>query len=116
VKQLRPLLTTAVMLYMTLANAGVLYAMHVHQHHARGTAPSSFPSAEAQPFSHHHHGDTCPVCLQFTGGANTVSPDPAASLPFAPSLIQKVILPGAFCAPSVFLPCSCARPPPAVCL
>jgi hypothetical protein len=101
------------MLCVTLANAGVLQAVHMHQHSARY---SDSPPAERHPANSHHDPGTCSFCIHFASGHKTVSPDFGTAVCFTPEVIQEVIFLGAFFAPSVPLSSLPARAPPSVCL
>jgi hypothetical protein len=101
----------ATVLGVTLANAGVLYAVHMHQHRTRCSA-----SGGSQPAGSHHDPSTCPFCIQFASGNKTVSPDFGGSITLTIGPAQEVVSFWTFFLPSVFLPSSPARAPPSVCL
>jgi hypothetical protein len=108
VKQIRPIVATTVLLGVTLANAGVLQAVHIYEHHR-------VRSGDSSAADHHHDPETCPFCLQFAFGRETVASDFGAALCLAWGVVQEVISPQSFLGPNVPLPSSPARAPPSVC-
>jgi hypothetical protein len=111
VKQANRIITMAAVLCVTLANAGVLQVVHMHQHSTRRSA-----SGGSGPAGRHHDPSTCPFCIQCASGNKAVSPDfgGPVSLPIGPA--QDVVSFWTFFLPSVSLPSSPARAPPAICL
>ena len=101
------------MLCVTLANAGVLQAVHLRQHSVR--CSNSSP-VEKHPADGHHDPGTCSFCIHFASEHKTVSPDFVTAVCFVPEVAQDVVFLRAFFAPSVPLPSSPARAPPSVCL
>ena len=116
VKQANCIITIAVALGMTLANAGVLHAVHVHQHSVQSNDGGGSGPAGSHPAGSHHDPSTCSFCLQFASGNKTVSPNFDTCVNFTPAAVQDVVFFQAFVLPSVFLCSSPARAPPSVCL
>jgi len=110
-RQAKPIFATAVMLCVALANAGVLHAAHMHQHSTSRSA-----SGGSQPAGSHHDPSTCPFCIQFASGNKTVSPDFDGPVSFTLGPVQDVVSFRVSFVPSVSLPSSPARAPPAICL
>jgi len=111
VKQAKPIIATAVMLCVALANAGVLHAAHMHQHSTSRSA-----SGGSQPGGSRHDPSTCPFCIQFASGNKAVSPDFGGPVSFTIGPAQDVVSFQTFLLPSVSLPSSPARAPPSICL
>ena len=111
-KQAKPIIVTAIMLCVVLANAGVLQAVHMHQHNStsRSTSGGSGPAGS------HHDPGTCPFCIQFASGNKTVSPDFGGPVSFTLGPVQDVVCVWVSFVPSVSLPSSPARAPPSICL
>ena len=109
--QAKPIIATAVMLCVALANAGVLHAAHMHQHNASRSA-----SGSSQPGGGHHDHTTCPFCIQFASGNKAVLPDFGGPVSLTIGPAQDVVSFRTFLLPSVSLPSSPARAPPSVCL
>ncbi|MCX5644167.1 MAG: DUF2946 family protein [Phycisphaerae bacterium] len=110
-KQAKPIIATAVVLCVAMVNAGVLHAVHMHQHSTSRSASGGSP-----PAGHHHDPSTCPFCIQFASGNKTVSPDFGGPVSFTLGPVQDVISFWTFFLPSVSLPSSPARAPPSICL
>jgi hypothetical protein len=116
VKQVNCIITMVVALGLTLANAGVLHAVHMYQHRVQSNDGGGSGPGGSHPSGSHHDPNTCPFCIQFASGNKTVSPHFGTLVNFTPAAVQDVVFCPAFVLPSVFLCSSPARAPPAVCL
>lgn len=112
-KLIKPIVATAVILCVTLANAGVLHVVHMRQHSVRSSDSSP---VERHPGDSHHDPETCSFCIHSASGHKTVSPDFSTAVCFTPEVTQEVVFLGTFLTPSVPLSSSPARAPPFVCL
>jgi hypothetical protein len=102
VKQGRRITVIATVLCVAMANAGVLYAVHMHQHSTSHSAGS------------HHDPSTCPFCIQFASGNKVVSPDFGEPISLTVDPVQDVVSFHASFLPSMSLRFSPARAPPTV--
>ncbi len=113
-KQANCLITVATVLCVALANAGVLQAVHLHQHRLCRDA-----SAASRPGGKEHAGSThdpskCSFCIQFASGR-------AVPLHFAEHITltvepaEELVSSATFLLPSVSLTSLPARAPPLFC-
>jgi hypothetical protein len=116
VKQANRVITLVTVLGMALANAGVLHAVHMHQHGVRCSASDGSHPAGGDRSGSHHDPDTCSFCIQFASGNKTVSPDFGGPVSFALGPVQDMVCVWVSFVPSVSLPSSAARAPPSICL
>jgi hypothetical protein len=111
VKQVKPITAMVVALCVTLVNADILHAVHVHQrvkHASMGNIP--YPRGEQRPI-HPHDPGKCTICLQLAAGkaASPVFPEP---LSFSVSPVEEPILYEAFFRPAVAVFRESPRAPP----
>jgi hypothetical protein len=64
VKLTRRVITIVGLLCVTLVNAGVLRAVHVHLHHSRHETCDDAPATGRPQPGPHHDPSKCPLCMQ----------------------------------------------------
>jgi hypothetical protein len=114
VKQANCLITMAAVAGVVLANAGVLQAVHLHQHRVWDSASNTSGPGGTNHSGSHHDPSTCPFCTQLASSKTVPFCFPEhISLTIGPA--EEVVLCRSFLPPSVFPSLLSARAPPSTC-